>query len=115
MTDTCKEYLRFECGARIPEEGSYLKEPFTGSGTPRKKDGRTAVVTYAIPDGPTRPTMADGSKAPCMFSCPAKRASGRKRIRTWPKDDYKPEASFHERMGWMVTCYPAVMNDETPE
>lgn len=106
------EYLKFECGARIPENG-YLKQPFQNmSGSkPRPKDGRVALVTFAIPSCPTQPVMSDGSKAPCMFGCPKKRASGRKMIRTWPDDDYKPEEPFSERMGYVVTCYPEVIRD----
>lgn len=106
------EYLRFECGARIPENG-YLKEPFRNvSGSkPRSKDGRIPLVTFAIPNCPTRPTMPDGSKAPCLIACPKKRESGRKMIRTWPDDHYKPDAPFHERMGFMVSCYPEVVRE----
>lgn len=108
----CKQYLKFECGARLPVEG-YLKEPFRNvSGSkPREKDGRTRLVVFAIPDCPTQPVMPDGKKAPCMYGCPKKRASGRKMVRTWPEDDYKPDAPFIERIGYVVTCYPAVVDD----
>lgn len=97
----------------MPETG-YLKQPFrnVAGGKPRRKDGRVRVVTFATPNCPTRPVMPDGHRAPCMFGCPAKRASGRWMVRTWPEDDYKPDAPFQERTGFVVTCYPEVVREE---
>lgn len=104
--------LKFECGAVMPSSCKIGDWPPLDS-KPRKKDGRVALVVYdSDSETITRPVMDRGSPAPCRFSCPKKRASGRREDRCFHEDDWiqkHPEHKdepFYRSARVVITCYP---------
>ena len=107
-----KTFLQFACGARIPAIG-YLKEPWTPhvrrmyaeDGRPNAKP---RLVVYSSL-GFDRPTLPDGTKAPCMFGCEiGVRKSGRKTQRCFPNEGTVEEQGRQ----YMVTCCPQEIEEE---
>lgn len=127
MSDKTRIDVVFECGAMYRNvEGPFAANAIANGSKPRKRDGRVSCVVYDSDrvgqSSPRRPTMPDGSVAPCRFNCPAKRASGRKEQRYWPDETNSPEAqaavndrSRMVRFPTYVTCYPAERPTQFPE
>ena len=101
-------YLRFECGARLPQTG-YLTDVKTwtenakdahenhGSYKPRK-DGRYRCVVFDTNGGITHPKFEDGRNATCL-GCPCPKRAGRRDHLAMPEDVRHGRRIF-------VTCYP---------
>lgn len=98
--------LTFACGAAF--ENVKVAPHFSHKRT--NGDGRLCV--YDSDGDLTTPKLA-GKDAPCLWGCPAKRASGRKQIKCFPRDEVSMARKRAEggRMGvdipWrhVVTCY----------
>jgi hypothetical protein len=86
-----KYCLKFKCGAKLPQTGYLDENPMTGQLLEDK--GRLIVYGGRAEGG--RPVI-DGKKADCLFSCPCKRASGRREKRVFFEDSPKVTT--------MVTC-----------
>lgn len=120
VTDPTRIDVVFECGAMYRNvEGPFAARAIAQGTKPRKRDGRVSCVVYDSDrvgqSSPRRPTMPDGSPAPCRFGCPAKRASGRREMSYWPDETNSAEAQAavaKDRTGPIrfpvyVTCYPS--------
>jgi len=98
--------LTFACGAELPE----AKESPVFSHRRANGDGRLCV--YDSDSDLMTPKLA-GKDAPCLWGCPAKRASGRKQVKCFPSDEVSMarKSAAGGRMGvdipWrhVVTCY----------
>lgn len=95
-----KTYLRFACGARLPETG-YLNEPWTPQVRKMyQEDGRRLPKRFPLVvfgDDSARPVRWDGSLATCLFGCcPCARKAGRRLRRHLTENG----------MGLIVTCCP---------
>lgn len=98
--------LTFACGAAYAD----IKEVPAFSHRRANGDGRLCV--YDSDGGLTAPVL-DGKAAPCLYGCPAKRASGRKQVKCFPSDELgmARASASGGRMGveipWrhVVNCY----------
>ena len=127
MTDPTRIDVVFECGAMFRNvEGPFAARAIADGSKPRKRDGRVSCCVYDSDrvgqPKPRRPTMPDGSPAPCTFACPAKRASGRKETTYWPDETNSKEAQEAvadrtriPRFPVYITCYPTERPTEFPE
>lgn len=99
--------LTASCGATFPDQ---VDDPRRDASATRK-DGRLTFAVFDTDTAITRPTLDNGTTAPCLFDCPCKKASGRKQTRCFPVN----EAESFKRWRHVVTCAFTVSEVEVPQ